>query len=158
MKLRNKEKGLVITIDGSLIEKLCKHGMNHYPKEFGGLLIGQYINDNREVVIYETVLPSEYKSSRFSFERGSLGLKRTLERLYKQAPTLIYVGEWHTHPDGPAIPSQTDMKALQEIVQDESVFINNPILLIISICKKECNPEFYVYANNKIYKYEEEKD
>lgn len=158
MKLRSKEKGLVINIEDSLVEKLFRYGISHYPKEFGGLLMGHYIDENKAVVISETVLPSEYKSSKFSFERGSKGLKKILEKLYKQTPPVIYVGEWHTHPDNPAIPSGTDIKALEEIVRNDGVFINNPILLIISICKEKCEPMFYVYVKNKVYRYEEEKE
>lgn len=148
-------------MDDKLLKKLCKQGIKCYPKEFGGLLVGYYTDANKTVVISETVLPKEFKSSRFSFERGSKGLKKILEGLYKQNPSLIYVGEWHTHPDNPdnpAMPSGTDMNALQEIVNHEGVFINNPILLIISISKNKCEPGFFVYANNKVYRYEEEKE
>ncbi len=145
-------------MDDKLLKKLCKQGIKYYPTEFGGLLVGYYADDNKTVVISETVLPTEFKSSRVSFERGSKGLKKVLERLYKQNPSLIYVGEWHTHPDSPALPSGTDMYALREIVNHEGVFINNPILLIISITQDKCVPGFFVYANNKVYKYEEEKE
>lgn len=158
MKLINKGKGLTIKMEDMLLKKLCKQGIKYYPNEFGGLLVGYYVDDNKTVVITETVLPAEFKSSRFSFERGSKGLKKILEDLYKQSPSLIYVGEWHTHPDNPAVPSRTDMNALQEIVTHEGVFINNPILLIISITKNKCEPGFFVYANHKVYKYEEEKE
>lgn len=157
MKLINKQKGLVIKIKNSLLEKLCKYGIKYYPEEFGGILVGYYADDNKTVVISETVLPAEFISARFSFVRGSKGLRKKLEKLYAQTPSLIYVGEWHTHPDNPAIPSGTDMKALQEIVQSDGVLINNPILLIISICKKKCDPAFFVYSNNKVYRYEEKE-
>lgn len=144
-------------MEDALLEKLCKYGVQWHPKEFGGILVGYYADDNRTVIISETVIPEEFRSSRFSFERRNKGLKKILERLYRQSPPLVYVGEWHTHPDNPAIPSATDMKALQEIVQDKRVFINNPILLIISICKEKCAPAFFVYNNNKVYRYEEKE-
>lgn len=119
--------------------------------------MGYYSDDNKTVVIRETVLPKEFRASKFSFERGSKGLKSVLEKMYKQLPSLVYVGEWHTHPDNPAIPSSTDLMALRQLVKDEGVLINNPILLIISISKKRHEFGFFVYSNNKVFKYEQEE-
>lgn len=30
----------------------------------------------------------------------------------------VWIGEWHTHPDGPAHPSPTDLRAYLDIVRD----------------------------------------
>lgn len=158
MKLTNTDIGLSIDIDDKLINKLIKTGRQHYPNEFGGLLIGYYSDDRKTVIIKKTLLPKKYKSSKYSFERGSEGLKKKLEKLYCKSPSLVYVGEWHTHPDNPALPSGVDIAALKEIVGDENVAIANPILLIISICKKFEQLCFYVYFKNKIHRYEPVKE
>ena len=157
MNLINNEIGLGIDIPDLLIEKIYKVGLKHYPNEFGGLLIGYYSKDKKTVVIQETLLPKKYKSSRFSFERNVEELRKKLEKYYSQDPSLIYVGEWHTHPDSLPIPSSTDLNAINDIINCETVLIKNPILMIIGINKEKCDPGFYVYFKNRIYKYEEER-
>ena len=157
MKLENKEIGLNIIIEDTLISCLYDNGIKNYPKEFGGLLIGNYSDDFKTVFIEETILPKKYKSSKYSFERGAEGVKETLEKYYYAEHRMIYVGEWHTHPDNLPIPSSTDIKALEKIANHDEVTIKNPVLLIMGIDKTKYELGFYVYFKNKIYKYEEEK-
>jgi [CysO sulfur-carrier protein]-S-L-cysteine hydrolase len=158
LKLINKEIDLRIVIDDVLLARLNENALKHYPKEFGGLLIGYYAEDRKTVFISETILPKKYTSTKYSFTRGSEGLRELLEDYHASEPSLIYVGEWHTHPDNPAIPSTTDLAALKEIVAHDEVYINHPILLILSITKQTCVPAFYVHYQNKIYSYDKEKD
>lgn len=157
MKLRNADIGLTIEIEDELIHNLYEYGLSHYPSEFGGLLMGYYSEDSKTVLIKDTVLPKKYTSSKYFFERGITGLKRTLKALFKRTPSLIYIGEWHTHPDNPPVPSVTDLIALREIVQHDKVSITNPILLIIGINKTSYELGFYVQFKSKIFKYEEER-
>jgi integrative and conjugative element protein (TIGR02256 family) len=158
LRLRNADISLTIEADDKLLERLVRVGRNRYPKEFGGILIGYYSNDQKTVNIKKTLLPKKYQSTKYSFERGNDGLKSELEKLYHQTPALLYVGEWHTHPDNPAIPSVIDIAALQQISDDDNVLISNPILLIIGIDQQRAELCFYVYFKNKIYKYGKESE
>lgn len=150
----NNKIGLGIEIRDELIEEIHHAGIKYYPNEFGGLLIGYYSEDKKTVVIEETILPKKYKSSRYNFERGSDGLKKKLEEFYSKDPSLIYVGEWHTHPDSLPIPSSTDLIAILGIINCETVLIKNPVLLIMGIDKEKYDLGFYVYFENKMCKYE----
>jgi len=148
--------GLSIVIDDKLVNQLCRLGSDHYPKEYGGLLVGRYVNDSKELIIEETVLPKKFKSSVVSFERGVEGLRKTLKSFFDRSPSLIYVGEWHTHPDGMPIPSPTDSSALRTIVAHHEVSIENPVLLIIVVSSKNYEVGFHVLYKNNIYGYEKE--
>jgi [CysO sulfur-carrier protein]-S-L-cysteine hydrolase len=154
LKLTNKEIELNINIDDDLINRIYNYGMEHYPKEFGGFLIGNYSEDLKTVYIKETLLPKKFKASKFSFERSVEGVKETLEKYYNAKERMIYVGEWHTHPDNKPTPSSTDIKALEEIANHDEVKIKNPILLIMGIDKTKKELGFFVHFKNKIYKYE----
>ena len=158
MKFICQHIGLSIVIDNTLVDKLCRLGSDHYPKEYGGLLVGRYINDNKEVIIEQTVLPKKFKSSAFSFERGVEGLRETLRGFFNESPSLIYVGEWHTHPDGKPIPSSTDSSALRTIAAHHKVSIENPLLLIIAVGRNAYEFGFYVLYQNNIYRYELEQN
>lgn len=154
MKLVNKETGLRIFIEQRLIDKLARYGRNHYPNEFGGVLVGYYSDDKRMVNIIDSILPTDFKSTRTSFERGVEGLEEALEGYYDQDPSLVYIGEWHTHPNAAPVPSCTDDNAMREIVAASSVCIENPVMIIIGITENSAKLAFYVYVENKFYKYE----
>lgn len=127
----------------------------HYPNEYGGLLIGRYSGDMKKVILEHTLLPQKYSSSKYHFDRGMEGLRQQLELFYQTEPPLIYVGEWHSHPDNPPIPSKTDLAAMREVASSPEVHINNPVLLIMSISKTSHTTKSYLLFKNKLYEYNE---
>lgn len=154
MKFRNQEIGLSVEISDELIDRIREAGLKHYPNEFGGVFVGEYSKDKQTVNVSDIILPLAYKSSRVSFDRGIDGLKEKLLDYYNAEPSRIYVGEWHTHPNASPTPSWTDILAIRQIVTSENVNINNPIMLILGLTLIEAELAFYVYLNNKLYKYE----
>ncbi|MGN6638024.1 MAG: Mov34/MPN/PAD-1 family protein [Mucilaginibacter sp.] len=154
MIVKNDEIGLSFEIPADLIEKIETIGRKHYPNEFGGLLVGNYSADKKTVLVTETLLPKAYKSSKYSFERGSNGFRKKLLDLYNQAEPKFYVGEWHTHPNGRPNPSFTDMCALKKIADHEEVHITSPVMLIVGLNANAVELGFYVYFKNTIYRYE----
>jgi integrative and conjugative element protein (TIGR02256 family) len=154
VKLINEETGLRISIEQSLVDRLMLYGRNHYPKEFGGVLVGYYSEDKRDVNIIDSILPIDFTSSKTTFERGVEGLTEALEKYYNHNPSLVYIGEWHTHPNVDPVPSCTDYNAMREIVAASSVCIDNPVMIIIGLTENSAKLTFYVYMENKFYKYE----
>lgn len=154
MILKVREIGLSLEMENRLLDKLLETGKKHYPNEFGGFLIGHYINDNKHLKITDSILPTKYRTSKLNFERSVEGIDEQLCKLYYEEPSRFYVGEWHTHPDNRAIPSSTDIKAISSIANMEDSCIKNPVLLIIGYSKTQSDCEFYVFDNNKIYRYE----
>lgn len=154
MILRIKKIGLSIEADDKLLNSLIETGKNHYPNEFGGFLVGYYSNDNRHLHITDTILPKSFKASKFSFERSTKGIEKKLGSYYKENPKKFYVGEWHTHPDNSPIPSSTDVSAINSIINNKNACISNPVLLIIGYSKTKIDFGFYVWFENKLYRYE----
>lgn len=157
MMFFNSEIGLNINIDEALIKELNNLSLKYYPNEFGGILIGKYSEDRKTVFVLGTVLPKEFKSSRFGYYRGARGLKKVLQNLFNINPSKYYVGEWHSHPDNPAIPSGIDLQAFRKIALHDKVYIENPLLLILSVNKTFFDFCFYVFFDNEFYRYEKEK-
>lgn len=156
MRYYCKNIGLNIEIQDKLLNELYALGLNHYPKEYGGLLIGKYSDDFKTCIIETTVQPVKYKSSRYSFERGKAGLKGKLKEFYNSEPRLIYVGEWHTHPDGLLILSSKDKSAMEEIEDHREVNITSPVLLIIGLNNETYFAGFYIQYHKVMYKYEKQ--
>lgn len=155
MKLTNTDKNLNIIVDDNFLDELSQFGIEKYPNEFGGFLIGYYENDFTTLVIQGTILPKKYNGTPSLFSRSSIGIDNILRDLYNENPQKYYVGEWHTHPNGLSQYSQTDLNAMIEISNCETVSIVNPVLLILGINIKGLNNySFYVYDDNKLLKYE----
>lgn len=156
MILKVQEIGLSLEIENRLLDDLLETGKKHYPNEFGGFLIGQYLNDNKHLKITDSILPTKYKSSKLNFERSAEGIDEQLYKLYHEEPSRFYVGEWHTHPNNSAVPSITDIKAISYVANSENSGIKTPILLIIgyNTTNSKVDLGFYVFFNNKLYKYE----
>lgn len=149
-----KEKNLSIQIENKTIDEMLLSARKHYPNEFGGLLIGFYANENKDLIITDFLTPKTFKASPVYFERETKDLQEELEDFYHSVPSRCYVGEWHSHPNGGTKPSSKDIKAMKQISENEGVSINKPILCIIGYTKQEFQIQFHLISNNKIYTYE----
>lgn len=154
MILKIEQIGLSLEVEDELLNKLLEIGKTHYPKEFGGFLIGHYSKDNKHLHITDTILPKKYKASKYNFERSTKGIENELAEFYAENPRKIYIGEWHTHPDNSPIPSVIDISAINTIINSKNTSIANPVLLIIGYSKTTVDFGFYVWFENKLYKYE----
>jgi hypothetical protein len=52
------------------------------------------------------------------------------DRTARQYERFNYLGEWHSHPTVPALPSMTDVTSMQSIVDDAAVGAGFAVLLI----------------------------
>jgi hypothetical protein len=57
-----------------------------------------------------------------------------------------YVGEWHSHPGGAAIPSGTDDDNMFAIAMDPKNRCPECILIIASVISKDVSMRVYVYS------------
>lgn len=92
MILKIKQIGLSLEVEDELLNKLLEIGKTHYPREFGGFLIGYYSEDNMHLYITDTILPKKYKVSEYSFERRIKGIENDLKEFYTENPRKIYIG------------------------------------------------------------------
>lgn len=154
MKLINFENKLELIVNNELLEDIESLAVKHYPNEFGGFLIGKYTNNFKTVEISTCISPRKYENSPTSFIRLNNDIEGVLKGIFNNQK-LYYVGEWHSHPNGSTKYSQTDLKAMIDIVNCDTVNIKNPILLILSVNKVEVTEyTFYYYNNKKLIPYE----
>jgi len=154
LKLINKHKNVELIISEELLAHLEEYGIKHYPNEFGGFLIGYYSNDLKQLYISDDILPKKYNSISCLFERSIDGIKDIFDKIFDRKKQ-YYVGEWHTHPNGSSMYSQTDLYTMIEIANHDTVNIENPILLILSISENKLKDfSIYLYDKKGLYKYE----
>lgn len=101
----------MIRIDEPTLEEIKRHGEAEYPHECCGLLIGRIEDDGRTRVVVRTfrvensweegtrrnrmlIAPIDYARAERQFAKQGLGV----------------VGDYHSHPDHPAVPSQFDLE------------------------------------------------
>ncbi|MDQ3686195.1 MAG: M67 family metallopeptidase [Acidobacteriota bacterium] len=93
--------------------EIRQHSEREYPHECCGLLIGRIESDGRTRIVVETypvanTFAEEERHHRMLIE--PLEYARA-ERLYSKRG-LGVVGNYHSHPDGSAVPSQFDLEHL----------------------------------------------
>jgi integrative and conjugative element protein (TIGR02256 family) len=99
--------------------------------ETGGVLLGYYTpNLDKAVVTFVTPAPTDSRSGRTWFRRGTEGLQAVAQHRWRSKRE-FYIGEWHLHPYAPPTPSGDDAVQMSKIASDLRRRCPEPILLII---------------------------
>jgi proteasome lid subunit RPN8/RPN11 len=103
----------VIKLSDGLMAEIKRHAEAAYPHECCGLLVGRIEDGGRTRLVFETY-PVEN-----IFEEGERHHRMAIEPLeYARAERLYarrglgVVGNYHSHPDHPAVPSRYDLEHL----------------------------------------------
>jgi proteasome lid subunit RPN8/RPN11 len=90
-------------------DEICRQGEAEYPHECCGLLIGQLSDDGRKTVV--EIYPVSNAREEEAKHNRSLILPDEYVRgeRHARARGLDVVGNYHSHPDHPAMPSQFDL-------------------------------------------------
>jgi len=107
----------VLILDGQTAQRMKEHGEEGYPSEVCGLLIGNFEEG------------AKVRRAREAPRAGNLNRERSADR-YDLDPSdyrrieeeargnqLEVVGVYHSHPDHPSLPSETDRQRAEEIWQ-----------------------------------------
>jgi len=96
-------------------------------KERGGILIGEFRGPH--IAITEMTLPGKNdEGSLFRFIRKDRSHQQSALTAWQHShQTKTFVGEWHTHPSGRAIPSSIDKKTWKRL----TFSANTPLIFVI---------------------------
>jgi integrative and conjugative element protein (TIGR02256 family) len=109
-----------IRIKTELIESMQFQLTESYPRETGGVLVGTANFKTRTIHVVSIIdAPPDSKANRVCFFRGVQGLKHSLDTISAlSGGQLGYIGEWHTHPDGPNGMSEKDANTVRRFKQE----------------------------------------
>ena len=98
--------------------------------ETGGILVGRY-DEAHDTAIVTRVWgpPKDSVRMRASFWRGTQGLQRQLDSLWRTRE--YYLGEWHFHPGGTGQPSERDMRQMVQIANSLEYNTPEPVLMVV---------------------------
>lgn len=100
----------MITLAQNHLDEISRHGERDYPHECCGLLIGSFAEDGRKIVM--EAYPISNAREEAARHHRSLITPEELMRgeRYALQKNLDVVGNYHSHPDHPAVPSQYDLE------------------------------------------------
>ncbi|MDZ5726801.1 Mov34/MPN/PAD-1 family protein [Acetobacterium sp. K1/6] len=130
MFFQDNNQRFYVKLEKSVYEKILHYCLISYPKETGGILIGNYSQNLSTANIMQTSEPPQKSiHKRNFFKRSSNGLKSIFDDAWKNGQ--YYLGEWHYHPDASAKPSSLDINQMIAFSKDENLKCPEPILMII---------------------------
>ena len=90
--------------------EIRRHGLQDYPYECCGLLIGRFENDGAKVVL-ETFAISNAREESAKRNRFLIQPEELMRgEKYARGTDMEVVGFYHSHPESPAVPSQYDLE------------------------------------------------
>lgn len=111
-----------------ILEKFTQYKQKN--PESGGIILGKIIG--QQINILKLSIPTQLDhASRTNFERNKISAQIILDyEFYNSGGQLIYLGEWHTHPEFSPSPSGTDLKMLKNQFTNNKLNTDFLILMI----------------------------
>lgn len=123
------QSGVSLELDPDVLEKIKSIIRSSNPRlETGGALFG--VPDGTRVLHAAGPGPLAEHGSKF-FKRDLSYTQQEAERFY-QADRSQWVGEWHTHVDVPATPSDVDLQTYVKHLTDSDLGFERFVALIVS--------------------------
>lgn len=104
----------------------------HKP-EAGGVMLGRYILNSRDVVIDKITFPMpDDRATRTTFIRKKRAHQLIIDREWEASGhTCTYLGEWHTHPEAFPSPSSIDTFGWKKKLKKDIFDSDNLFFLIV---------------------------
>lgn len=108
-------------IPGAQVEAMLEHARRGYPFEVCGVLLGRGGEADRRVEEVVSVVNREMEAPRVRYQIAPEDLIR-IQRSARETGREI-LGYYHSHPDHPARPSETDRRIAAEGLSDGIVYV-----------------------------------
>jgi integrative and conjugative element protein (TIGR02256 family) len=104
------------------------------PHETGGVMVGSANFKTKTIHVVELIkAPPDSKANPVCFFRGVDGLPESIEKVNELTGNQLgYIGEWHTHPEGPEEMSTTDLRTVIKFKKEfDNLTAPLPVFLMI---------------------------
>lgn len=119
-----------IWIDAAARELIAVEAVRRRFRETGGTLFG-YRADDDFVVVLAKPPGTRAKHRRTRYLPHVDDVQEEIDEVFSASKgALRYLGEWHTHPGGRAVPSATDKRSAKRIATDSETDLSEPVVLI----------------------------
>ena len=124
---------LELRLPGTLLGECAAAAKAAFPYETGGVLLGH--RTDRQCTVVEVVGPGPRAThGPTTFDPDQEWQEAEVARLWTaHGGNVNYLGDWHSHPNGPPVPSERDRTVLRLIATDVGARCPAPVMLIIAI-------------------------
>lgn len=144
-----KINDLTLVIEIELIKKMFSQVT--MSKESGGVIYGYKLKGLEEYRIVGITLPFDNdKTGRYSFDRSDSNHLEYVRKLWDKDKSIMYLGDWHSHPAEKSIASSLDSSTFIKISQKS---ITSSSYLIFAIVSK-AEILITVYDKKRLTKYD----
>lgn len=127
-----------IKISSVVIDNIIKYRQVGNNYEAGGMLIGSIVNNSNEIDLNDCTEPlKEDTRKRTSFKRSNKHNDILYNKWQKSNFTKLYLGEWHTHPQGMPKASFVDIKSWNYLLRVSNTESDILIFIIVGIYSVE---------------------
>ena len=125
-----------IRIERRTLEDWVKHLKLAGPREIGGVLFGEQLGEGYFRIVEATRQRSRTGTgSRFC--RNGTQARNVIMSLHRRyggrGERFNYLGEWHSHPNAPTLPSPRDELTMAQLVAEQAGAVNFLVLAIVRI-------------------------
>ncbi len=117
-----------------LIQRLVDAADAHGDNETGGMLVGyEGAERSDEIVVTDVIGPGpRARHGEYAFNPDGAWQRRQLARLYRASGRVTtFLGDWHSHPRGLPLPSETDVATAARTAANERARAPRPLTLIV---------------------------
>jgi integrative and conjugative element protein (TIGR02256 family) len=122
---------LTLWIAETVLLSVAEEAERHVPNETGGVLLGHRTGNEVVVVAAIDAGPAAVRW-RSGFKPDADFQEAEIERIFRSSDGAVtYLGDWHSHPTAPAVPSKPDRRTLRRIATDPDAQCPMPTMLIL---------------------------
>ncbi len=124
-----------IVLPANVAAKLRRELRRAGDREIGGVLAGEDLGGGRFLVVDLSVQRAGGGVAHFVRDPSAHRrfIRRFLARTGNNYSRFNYLGEWHSHPSFPALPSGTDLRQMQGLIDERVQPANFLVLLVVKL-------------------------
>jgi len=126
------------------------------PWEVGGWLLGWWADDRTSLFVTHATPPAS-RGTPFGVTISGRGHRDFFDEAWDSSQGHVtFLGDWHTHPGGPPIPSKRDRAAAAALAQEPDFGTPEPLLAIVATprwprSQREASARFVVSRDESLH-------
>lgn len=128
------EPPLNLWISRSVLGAILTEALQYSPYETGGVLLGYWGGSPAVPVVTQIIGPgpAAVHTTESFIPDQEYHLQEISKEYQLSSSRIVYLGDWHTHPNGKPILSKKDRRTLRRIAKYKPARAPSPIMLVLA--------------------------
>jgi integrative and conjugative element protein (TIGR02256 family) len=142
----------VVWLPRPLIRRMLEATTRAGERETGGMLVGYEGADRPEIVVTDLIdAGPRARRDEYEFHPDGRWQRRELARVYQESGRVVtFLGDWHSHPHGLPVPSETDLETAARTAANERARAPRPLTLILGRDEDEWLLVAFLYSAGEL--------